>query len=90
MSDPVFVTVVRPLLITAALPVDETLRNTAVVSLMAFYSFLVKHRHLTSEMARPVFDQLRPLWLCACSWALAQLSSSPDDLRRGPAHAVLN
>ncbi|MBW2534344.1 MAG: hypothetical protein JRI55_22830 [Deltaproteobacteria bacterium] len=60
-------------------PPNETLVNTTVVSLVAFYTFLVKHEHLSRTQARSVLATLQPLWLRACSWALAQLSVPPGD-----------
>jgi hypothetical protein len=72
---------------------DEPLWNSAVLTLVSFYCFLVKHEHLSRGKARHVMDQLNPLWQRACSWTMAQLALSHeahDGLPHGAPQAQAN
>ena len=83
---------VEPLLecITGDLEEAAALRHSAVITLMTFYCFLVKHGHLSREQAAGVVDQLAPLWHEACGWVMVQLTQSAPAYPRRTAAARPN
>ena len=70
-------------------PDDETRRHHAVITLHAFYCFLVKHQHLSRQQALKVVDQLEPLTARAVEQLLpALMAAGPADASRSQARSL--
>ncbi len=68
---------------------QEGWQHTAVITLNAFYCFLVKHHHLSRSKALKVVDQLEPLTARAMEHLLPQLiATARAEASRSPSRPL--